>query len=205
MSMRIAVNKTLSMVVGIILLAAMNAYGQSGKRINLRRDLVYLGAFKVPPRPTTGMATQSQRSDPLTYGGELLTFNPYRNSLYIMGSRNSEKLVYEISIPAVPINSPNLSDLPTATFLSGGFDITGGIGWSALTANGSNVGNGGQPGGLLFMDSTRMVGNAWAYYDGPSEAVNSHFVTNSTLSNTPNFRGYYAVGLREDEIGRAHV
>ena len=211
--MNITVNKILSMVVGIFILAAAPAaYGQSGKRLNLRNDIVYLGAFRVPQRLPSGMPTQSKLSSPLTYGGELLAFNPNRGSLYIMGSQNAEKLVYEISIPD-PVNSPDLSKLNTAEFLSGGFDITDGTGWDALNADGGNAVNGGRPGGLLFLRDDpkgRMIGNSWAYYDAGVAAVNSHFVTSSKLpdrqmlSGDEKFHGYYTVGLREDSPGKAN-
>ena len=203
-------NKALSIVIGIALLTTASiAYGQDGggRKLDLKKDLKYLGAFRVPQQSVSGMPTQSKRPDPLTYGGELLTFNPYRNSLYIMGSRNIERLVYEISIPD-PVNSAKLSDLPMAKFLSGGFDITGGTGWDALLADGSDIVNGGYPGGLLFLNKEahrgRMIGNSYAYYDASHIAVNSHFVTNSTLSDKPDFKGYYAVGLREDSPGKVN-
>ena len=171
-------------------------------------DFTYLGAFKVPPGAGKGDST---RDTSLTFGGELLTYSPHNNSLYIMGSRNMERMVYQISIPE-PVKSSSLAALNTATFLSGGFDITGGIGWDALGVNNTILGNGGYPGGLLVFPknhekSKYMIGNSWAYYDGSGAAVNSHFYTNAVLPYSgyiANVKGYYAVGKRVDTPGKGN-
>ena len=205
--MRNMANRIFLMTASISLMASasiaasiVNPSNPEGKLLQ-GSDFIYLGAFKVPPGAGGG---ESTRTDSLTFGGELLTYNPHNDSLYIMGSRNQERMVYQITIPT-PVKSSSLSALNTAKFVSGGFDITGTTGWNKLAKNNTEVGNGGYPGGLLVFPEAaqeQMIGSSWAYYDGAGAAVNSHFTTKRKLSKTSPVK-FHSVGERVDNPGVA--
>jgi hypothetical protein len=158
-------------------------------------DLVYQGAFRVPK----GSYGASTKTSTLSYGGESLSFNPKRDSLFILGHLDSEKLLLEMTIPPV-VNSNNLSDLKTADVLQGGIDITGGLGYDKLGVGNTAIVNGARPGSLLVYQN-RLFGNAWASYDGENKAANSHFSANLDWSAGSGFQGFYRVG--ENPINKA--
>lgn len=153
-----------------------------------QRDLVYLGAFRVPK----GKYGASTKARSLAYGGESLSFNPARNSLFILGHLDSEKMILEMTIPPV-VKSNNLNDLKTAEVLQGSIDITGRLGYDKLAVGNKAVVNGGRPGSLMVYRD-RLIGNAWAHYDGDNKAANSHFTANLDWSSGPGFKGFYRVG-----------
>src|SRR5207302_10260322 len=82
--------------------------GAANDALLYQNNLQYLGAFRVPVTQSGGTY--------FSYGGTALAFNPANNSLFIVGSPNQEA-VSEISIPAAIVNSGDLSDLATASYL----------------------------------------------------------------------------------------
>lgn len=152
-------------------------------------DLIYEGAFRVPRENLGGDSTYPQT---LARGGVGLTYNSNNNSL-IMISRGSEKLAVEISIPTSKIDG-NIANLNTAVLMQ----VPGNVAnsqWDNLKIDGTAVGNGGSPGGLLVYNN-KLIGSAYAYYDGNSEAARSHFTASLNWTTTGSqFSGMYRVGI----------
>lgn len=144
-------------------------------------NLEYVGAFKVP----TG--------DDMSYGGSVITYNPTKNSIYIVGNSNDQK-VAEISIPEI-VQSNDLATLNRATYLQTPSDITEGNrrniaeGGSILSATAVNLG------GLLVYKGN-LIGTSFAFYS--YDAVLSHFTSGLTLSALNDFSGMYAVGAPQE-------
>jgi len=175
-----------------------NCYAAPNLPILQQSNLVYKGAFRVPK----GKYGASTKSFSLSYGGNSLAFNPKNNSLFMLGHLDSEKMLLEMSIPAV-VNGTTLSSLNTASVIQGSVDITGGIGYDKLGAGNTAIPNGGRPGSLLVYDN-KLIGNSWAYYDGTSKAMNSHFTANLDWSAGPGFSGFYSVGVNPENTASAN-
>lgn len=153
-----------------------------------KENLIYKGAFKVPK----GKYGQSTRSYSLASGGSAIGFNPSRNSLFMLG-HPYERMVVEISIPN-PVISSDLSSLNTAEVLQGSVDPTNGN-WDKLQLDGSIVPNGVRPGCFLSYNG-KLVGSAWAYYDGNNQAALSHFTASINWeADGVNFSGFKRVGV----------
>jgi hypothetical protein len=161
-------------------------------------DLVYKGAFRVPK----GRYGSSNKVSSLCSGGESLSFNPANGSLFILGHLDSEKMVLEMTIPDAVI-SDSIAELNTAEVLQGSVDITGGVGYDKLGLGNTAIVNGGRPGSLLVYQG-KLVGNAWAYYDGSYKAFNSHFTANLDWSSGVGFSGFYRVGLNPNNAASAN-
>ena len=134
----------------------------------------YLGAFRVPVAPSNGNS--------FSYGGEALTYNPVNNSLFVVGQN---QMVTEISIPQSIVNSTNLSDLSTASYLQPFASI--------LPKLPSNPAGAGQIGGLMVVNG-KLVGTAYVYYDASGSATTSHFVLSSLNLSTAQVSGLYQIG-----------
>ncbi len=134
-------------------------------------DLIYTGAFRLP--------SQSMNADSFAIGGQPMAFNPGRNSLFV-GSRNHN--LAEITIPA-PVNSANISSLPSASYLQSFADPTEGNMWQ-ISVNGVSFN------GLMVMGD-KLYGAGTIYYDADNLQRTSHFSRSTTLS-TPSF-----VGMRQ--------
>jgi hypothetical protein len=170
-----------------VLLFCVSCLGQTGTKIELSH-FVYKGAFRVPKGNLGGDST---RGESLSYGGMTLTYNPLRDSLFIVGHPN-ENMIVEISIPGL-VQSTNINDLNTAGVLQTPVDITNGN-WGNLKMDGGAVTNGGKPGGFL-VHNNKLFGSSWAYYDGGKSAARSHFVASPDWRSTgTQFRGMYRVG-----------
>ncbi len=143
-------------------------------------NLQYLGAFRVPSGKFGSDANAI-----FDYSDDGLAFYPSHNSLFIKGHIYGQ-LVAEISIPAI-VNSSNLASLKTASVMQNFTEITEGHLWD------ENISNGMRLGGLLVYNS-KLIGAAWAYYDGASEQTKSHFTSGLTLASTGDFHGLYTVG-----------
>ena len=152
-----------------------------------KQDMTYKGAFRVPK----GKFGDTKKAASLAFGGSAIAYNPLRNSLFIMGHAH-EKLLMELTIPEI-VDSTEINDLHTAEVLQPSVDITGGN-WNNLKEDGSPVGNGGSPGGFLLYDN-RLIGSAFAYYDGDYSAARSHFVASPNWTTEGiQFKGMYKVG-----------
>ena len=87
-------------------------------------DITYLGAFRLPG--------EEGREGSFSYGGNAMTYYPENDSLYISGHDRiafefaEGNQVAEVSIPE-PVESDDIGDLPTATFLQNFADVTGGL------------------------------------------------------------------------------
>lgn len=152
-------------------------------------DFEYQGAFRVPRGNLGGESSYPQT---LARGGAGLTYNPANDSL-IMISRFSEKLAVEISIPEV-VNADQVSDLKTAQLIQQPGNVANGQ-WHKLKLDGSNIPNGGVPGGLLVSQG-KLIGSSFAYYDGAAEAARSHFTASlNWAAEGSQFQGMFRVGL----------
>jgi len=170
-----------------VLLFGVSCFGQTGTKIELSH-FEYKGAFRMPKGNLGGDST---RGNSLSYGGSALTYNPLRNSLFIVGHPH-ERMVVEISIPEI-VQSTNINNLKTAGVLQAPSNITNGN-WDNLKMDGGAVGNGARPGGFL-VHNNKLIGSSWAYYDGGKEAARSHFVASPDWRSTgTQFRGMYRVG-----------
>src|SRR5262249_38270077 len=71
-------------------------------------NLQYLGAFRLPAG-TVGAST-------FDYGGTAIAFKAANNSLFIVG-HPYDQAIAEVAIPQNPVNSSQVSQLPTAAVL----------------------------------------------------------------------------------------
>jgi hypothetical protein len=74
-----------------------------------------------------------------------------------------------------------------------------------VTSKGSGIANGGQYGNFLPWKG-KLIGNAWAYYDGMTKSFNSHYTAslNWDSEGASGFQGFYAVGQSPISLGSAN-
>lgn len=139
-------------------------------------SLVYAGAFRVPAKASPPY------DNGLEYAWKGLTFNPLRNSLYIVGHDNRQE-VAEISIPQ--LRTGPVEGLAVATILQPPADSTDGRRSQISNIPGDNV----KVGGLL-VHGGQLVTSCYVYYDGNGTAARaSHFTGGLTLSVQTDVRG----------------
>ena len=131
-------------------------------------DLVYKGAFRLPAEFVNG--------DGFTLGGQPVTYNPERNSLFI-GTRLGR--IAEVAIPTPVINS-TVTSLPFASFLQGFADPTEANMWQIATTDAAIDG--------LLVHDNRLYGTGLIYYDANNDQRVSHYSRSTNLS-TQSFVG----------------
>lgn len=136
-------------------------------------DLVYEGAFRVPPDDING--------DNFSYGGQTLAYNPGANTL-LVGSRYGK--VATITIPT-PVKGTRVDQLPVASYVEAFKDPADGhlrdIATNDVVLD-----------GLLIQDG-RLYGTGLIYYDAAHEQRLSHFSRSLDLSR-PEVQRVYQVG-----------
>ncbi len=163
--------------------------GEDSRQVLIqKKHFIYKGAFRVPK----GKYGPTKRAASLASGGAAIAYNESRNSLYITG-HPWERMILEMSIPAI-VETSDIKKLHTAKVLQPSIDITGGN-WDHLKEDGSRVGNGGSPGGfLLYKD--RLIGSAYAFYDGDYSGSRSHFIASPDWATEGiQFHGMFKVGI----------
>jgi hypothetical protein len=109
-----------------------------------------------------------------------------------MIGKTKEKLLIELGVPDLVISN-NISDLKTSFVVQEPVDITNGN-WNNLKVDHASIANGGFPGGFLIYNN-KLIGSAYAYYDGAYEGALSHFTASLNWSiSGKNFMGMYRVG-----------
>lgn len=161
-------------------------------------DFSYLGAFRLPKEGSGGSR--------FGYGGGALALNPhgdpngaadgYPGSLYILGHEH-DQLVAEVNIPAPKKqngqNSESVAGLPSADYLHGFVDVTGGM------AQTFDEGNGYRVDGLAYLDaqgsqdSGKLYWTARTYYNVEGSDDLSHGMSDANLSNL-NAKGLWRLG-----------
>lgn len=121
-------------VLTAVVLVLLSVYGAMADPLVKGNNFSYLGAIKTPAISSGSMA--------LSYGGQVITYNPTNNSLFITGAGQG---VAELSLPApvyssallgsTPIASTALSTLNTASTLQNFSDITEGNRKSIISNN----------------------------------------------------------------------
>jgi hypothetical protein len=144
-----------------------------------KQNLTYVGAFRVPDG--------GDDTSTLNFGGRALSYNAANNSLFITGHDHHQTSA-EISIPAL-VNSSNLSDLNTATYLQTHRDATEG----RLSQVNPSDDNGQKVGGHLVYGGKLYV-TGYSTYDGAGTQSGSHFVRPVSLSTSGQVQGPYRVG-----------
>jgi hypothetical protein len=139
-------------------------------------DLSYLGAFRVP-QGTIGAST-------FAYGGTAPAFNPANNSMFLVGHVNDQAIA-EISIPPI-VKSSKISDLNTASIVQPFSTVQSRLPEWTLDSR-ANIG------GLEVVNS-QLVGTFYEYYDGNTNAIDSHFKSSSLNLATASYRGLDQVG-----------
>lgn len=132
-----------------------------------------LGSFKIPDGTFGGKPNQG-----FNYGGTAMSYNPGRNSLYIVG-HSQDQLLAEIGIP--PLNG-------TASVLQNFVDPTAG----RLASINPSDSNAKVIGGTLVFGE-KLVVSAYSYYDGAGSQMLSHFVRSLNLTD-PGVTGPVRVG-----------
>lgn len=149
------------------------------------QDFNYVGAFRLP-REANGASR-------FGFGGGAMAFNPrgdaagaqdgFSGSLYIVGHEN-DQLVAEVTIPAPQKQvGQTVVGLPTAEYVHGFADITGG------KAQTFDAGNGYRVDGLAYLDaqspqqSDKLYWTARTYYNVDTSDDLSHGMSNANLSN----------------------
>ncbi len=151
---------------------ATPATAQASATLLQKSNLVYQGAFRVPETD-------------FSFGGTAIAYDSADNSLWVT---SHDQLTAEISIPTL-VNSSDMNQLKTATFLQNFTDITeGGL---------PNI-NPGDPnakdiGGYLPYNG-KIIVTGWTYYDANATQVLSHFVSSPNLALTGDITGPYQLG-----------
>jgi|KBSMisStaDraftv2_1062788.scaffolds.fasta_scaffold01321_5 hypothetical protein len=127
-------------------------------------QLTYLGKFTLPSG--------------FEYGGRGLAYNPARNSLFVSGFTRSP-ITAEVSIPAVGGQASMLQPLADPT-----------EGRSGQVNNDSND----HVAGGYLVSNGKLIVSVYAYYDGSSTAVLSHFTRPLSLSTKGQVVGPVRVG-----------
>jgi hypothetical protein len=140
--------------------------------------LRWVGAFRPPP------AHEAVDVSRAAYGGMGLTYNPARNSLFMVG-HDQQLLTAEFTIPTP---STDLAALPSSTYLQKYGDSTDG----RRAAVGHNV-----IGGLLIYNN-RLISTSRLDYDAEhvqnKTLRESHYVSGLDLSVPDDARGPFRVG-----------
>ena len=111
--------------------ATTKTFQKIPNRIDPQKDIVYLGAFKLPEGNEVIKDGKRVSGSSWSYSGDGMTYNPLGNpnddnslpgSLLGIGHAQTYFHVSEISIPK-PVNSRNIDDLPTAKTLQQFKDI----------------------------------------------------------------------------------
>jgi len=186
-------------------------------------DFKYLGAFRVPKTDMGGPPSQglSYGGDVIEFNP------PNKNSqtsskwgsLFIVGHIQSQQTA-EIGIPdivecidpeigavgLIECKNPGgypIDKLTTATALQNLADITNGNRNKITADENKEISNGGSMGGLMAWkyqqndNDIRLISSVYAFYDGASEAVKSHFATSTKLSSSsPQFTGILPLGTK---------
>ncbi len=138
-------------------------------------NLVHQGSFHVPG----GIHAGGQANAGFEYGGTALTFNPAKNSLYMVG-HDWDQFTGEVSIPSLG---------GTASLLQMLVDSTEG---KLPSVNPSDSGSK-KIGGMLALPD-RLIITGFSFYDGAGTQAVSHFSRPLNLSTTGQVNGPYRVG-----------
>jgi hypothetical protein len=125
-----------------------------------------------------------------SYSSGSITYNPNRNSLFLVG-HGWHNEVGEISIPPL-VNTTNLNSLNRSAMVQALTDITGGN-MSRILAGGGDYGDTVVMGGMLVHKNS-LIGSVYGYYDAGSSARLSHFKSGLDISVRGDFAGMYQVG-----------
>jgi len=176
------------LLIAILFLQSQYSHALDNPHLIQKENMIYLGAFKLP-KGKLNATTQQYNS--LAYGGAALTFNPARNSIFIVG-HPYENHVVELSIPEI-VNDSDMKNLKTATVLQPAIDITNGN-IRNLKQDGSQHDSNALIGGLLLFGN-KLIGTSYAYYDADHSAARSHFVASPDWNSVgTQFKGMYSVG-----------
>ncbi len=134
-------------------------------------DLVLVGSFTVPNE-----ATNTETS--LAYGGSGMAYNPANDSLFITGHDHHQRTA-EIIIPAT-LGTGSVDDLPRSVYVQPPADATNG-GLPRIAD--PELDGYGRIGGYLVVDG-QLVISGYHYYDASNSQTQSHFVTDTTFSQT---------------------
>ena len=148
-------------------------------------SLTYIGAFRVPQ-------ISSSTGGTFAWAASGLAYNAANNSLFMTG-HDHHQFVGEFTVPTSVLTT-TISELPIATLLQAPVDITEGN-LSAIGVNGvvGEVPVNAKIGGLL-VESGRLLGTIYAYYESAGSATRSHFSSGLLLSTRGDFSGVYTVG-----------
>lgn len=147
---------------GALLIAT--AHAQSTAPRVQAANMTHIGSFTVP----LGLHAGGQANMGFEYGGTGISYNPARNSLFMVG-HDWDQFVGEIGIPSLG-GVATLLQMPT--------DPTGG----KLGQINPGDPNSKKIGGTLPWGNGLIV-SAYSYYDGTGSQMLSHFVRPTTLSS----------------------
>lgn len=119
------------------------------------------------------------------YGGTALAVNPSRRSLFLVG-HDWDQAIAEVSIPAAPVKSKRVQELPVAACVQPFVDVRKRIPNNTLTGNV-------KVGGLLVVGG-KLIGSLYVFYDADAKARDSHFRLDSLDLAAARVHGLYAVG-----------
>lgn len=126
-------------------------------------DLTYLGGFRLP---------NTSAGDSFSFGGNLMAYNPARNSLFINSLAGK---VAEVAIPA-PVSTADVNAMPFASYLQPFFDPTEGHFHELETSEAKLAG--------LLVEGDRLYGTGSVYYDANNSQVLSHFSHSTNLAQS---------------------
>lgn len=153
--------------------------GRAADPLVQKANLQYVGAFRLPAADVGGSN--------FGYSGTALTYNPARDSLFVVGHDWHQK-VAEISIPEVR-QSAGVGGLATAAFLQPFGDPIDGKSRQVNPGDPNAIKVGG-----LFTYGDRLITSMYAYYDGAATQVLSHFISAQNLAVTTDALGPFRIG-----------
>jgi hypothetical protein len=160
----------IGVAVWVMPTAPVEAQGPSAEP--LVQNLVYQGAFRVPPG--------GDKQHTFEYGGRGLAFDSRNNGLWMIG-HDQAQWVAEMSIPT-PSTSGSVSSLPRASLIQNFRDVLAGR-MGAIGTGGVFVG------GVLPWDDA-LVASGYIYYDASKTQVTTHV----RMASNGSVSGPYTVG-----------
>ena len=143
-------------------------------------NLQYVGAFRVPGT-TDG-------TDNLDYAGQGLAFNPANNSLFI-SAFGVDSAIANITIPSSIVDSSNLSNLATASYVQPTVNALNMIPNSSNVTGKLELGTGG-----LMVVNGKLVGTEYSGYDTSGTTYETDFRFDSLNLSSAQVEGMFEVG-----------
>jgi hypothetical protein len=141
-------------------------------------NLQYIGGFRLP--------STVDGSNDLNFAGQGLAFNPANNSLFLTGADQS---LANVSIPSSIVNSSNLANLATASYVQPTINIQSKIPNTSNLQGKNGISNGG-----LMVVNGQLIGTLYTFYDTSGATYETHYRIDSLNLSSATVEGMFEVG-----------